>query len=501
MSRPQGIGPGDRFRVRIDASKCDGQGVCGLVAPELFSFDRYGYAYLVDGVQDVLDADDSARRSAIEAEATCPRLAIVLEKLGPAPAAAGGAPVAPAATRPPVPADWSDDRRRLHVGDAVETLDDWKAAGGFGPVERERLWADAEAFGLRGQGGALFPVVSKWRQLDGARDAVVLVNAAEREPGTMKDRYLLAHRPFLFLDGVRLAALAVGATKAVVAVDEDHADIADGVRTALAAAGPVMDGVAVDVTLVPAKYVAGEETALIASVQGGPPLPKWRPPYPSTAGLNGKPTLVHNAETVCQIGLIGARGAAMEATTLFTVGPFGGPFDVVERPFGYSLAALLSECGYGTAGSAGAIGAVIVGGYSGGVVAPDRLEVAMWNDPLKSVGASLGTKSVQVVPAERCPVEVVASILEFFGGETARQCPPCERGLPDMAAIVRRLERGEAQTGDMDDLSTFMGTLAGRGICRLPDGAARVALALLANFEDHVASHLAGACPLVAVGP
>jgi NADH:ubiquinone oxidoreductase subunit F (NADH-binding)/ferredoxin len=494
VSRPQGIGPDDRFRVRIDASKCDGQGVCGLVAPELFAFDRYGYAFLVEGAQALLDSDESARRSAIEAEATCPRLAIVLERLAPAVAAPTGAPGAPAAVRAPLPADWSDQRRRLHIGDRVETLEEWTAAGGFGVVAREQLWADAEAFGLRGQGGALFPVVSKWRQLEGSRDAVVLVNGAEREPGTHKDRYLMAHRPFLFVDGVRLAALAVGAARAVVAVDEDHADIADGLRAAAesAAAAGLLGDLSVEVKLVPAKYVAGEETALINSVQGGPPLPKWRPPYPSTAGLHGKPTLVHNAETVCQVGLIGARGAGMEATTLFTVGPFGGPFDVVERPFGYSLAALLSECSF----DAAAIGAVIVGGYSGGVVSPDRLDVAMWNDPLRSVGASLGTTSVQVVPAERCPVDVVASILEFFGGETARQCPPCERGLPDMAAIVRRLERGEAGEADVADLSTFMGTLAGRGVCRLPDGAARVALALLANFEDHVAAHLAGACPV-----
>jgi NADH:ubiquinone oxidoreductase subunit F (NADH-binding)/ferredoxin len=474
----QGITAADRFRVRIDASKCDGQGVCGLVAPELFAFDRYGYALLVEGAQAVLDEHESARRSAIEAEATCPRLAIVLERLGPPPPAAVPAPPTVAE---PGPA-WSP---QLHVGDGAESFDEWKGKGGFGPVSADGLRAAVAESGLRGCGGAQFPVAAKWAQLEGARDPVVLVNGAEREPGTLKDRYLMGHRPFLLLDGVRLACLAVGAARAVVAVDADHADLADGLRASASSAG--LD-LAIEVVLVPAQYVAGEETALISAVQGGLPLPKWRPPYPSTAGLHGKPTLVHNAETLCQVALVGA--GLSPATTLFTVGRFGGPFEVVERPLGYRLGALLDECGLGSPG------AVIVGGYSGGMVTPDALDVPLAAGPLAAAGASLGTKSVQVVPADRCPVDVVADVLEFFGGETARQCPPCERGLPDMAALVRRLARAEASAADVDDLATFMGTLAGRGVCRLPDGAARIALALLANFGDHVAAHLAGPCPL-----
>jgi NADH:ubiquinone oxidoreductase subunit F (NADH-binding) len=113
---------------------------------------------------------------------------------------------------------------------------------------------------------------------------------------------------------------------------------------------------------------------------------------------------------------------------------------------------------------------------------------------LRAAGASLGTKSVQVLGPDDCPVRVVAEIVRYFGEQTASQCPPCHRGLPDMAAILGDLEKGTAG-GSLSELEQFMVTLSGRGVCRLPDGAARVVLSLLSNFADVVAAHADGGCP------
>jgi NADH:ubiquinone oxidoreductase subunit F (NADH-binding)/ferredoxin len=480
------------LRFRIDATRCDGQGVCALVAPELFALDRYGLAYVIPGSQDIADADPDVRARGLEADALCPRNAIREDPAAPA-------RPAPAAAPPPSPAPRQRPPRLLLTG--PEPVSGWRGRGGWAYRGGGALIDVVERAGIRGHGGAGFPAAAKWRTLAGAERPVVLANAAEREPGTVKDRYLIGSRPGLVLDGLQLAMQAVGATEAVVAVDEDSTAEHDALSAAIAEAAGLglLGGREVRVHKVPARYVAGEETALISLLNGGPGLPRLRPPFPSDTGISGRPTLVHNVETLAQVALAAALGADefraaglpdAPGTGLFSVGPFGGPYQLAERPYGYPLRALLAESGLLDGARA-----VLVGGYAGGLLDPDALATPLAPAPLAAAGASLGTKSVQVIGAGTCPVQVAAQVVGYFGEQSAGQCPPCSRGLPDMAALLRDLEAGTGGEAAVAELDRFMATLSGRGVCRLPDGAARLTRSLLAGFPGEVTAHVRAGCP------
>ena len=491
----------DAIRFRIDATRCDGQGVCVLVAPELFGLDRYGLGYVLPGADQLAAADPEVRARGLEADAMCPRNAIREEpalaaRPDPAPAAASPAAASPAAASPAA----AGFVPRLVTGAGTQSLADWRSRGGFrdhAPGELLDLVAQA---GLAGQGGAGFPTAAKWRHVIGADQPFVVANGAEREPGTAKDRYLMTHRPFAVLDGLRLAMHAVGARVGYLCIDEDAHEAAGQLAAALddARAAGLLDGIEIRFHQVPARYVAGEETALLSSIEGFGPVPRIRPPYPAEVGLFGRPTLVQNVETLAQLAVaavLGASGYRAAGTPdspgsgIFTVGRFGGDFTVTEVEFGRPLAALLAEHGLLRGARA-----VLVGGYAGGLLTPDQLGVPLTPAALRAAGVSLGTKSVQVLGPDDCPVRAVASIVRYFGEQTAEQCPPCHRGLPDMAAILDDLEKGTADAAALAELEQFMATLSGRGVCRLPDGAARVVLSLLTSFAEVVAAHATGGC-------
>jgi NADH-quinone oxidoreductase subunit F len=483
------------IRVRVDASKCDAQGVCKLTAPEFFELDRYGYAY-VHGTAPIVDPSElSLYELAREAEATCPRAAIMLERVFD--------PIDLDAIEAPTPSDRGTLPRgsepRL-LRDEPETLESWRADGGFTRRPPRELFGEVRVAGLRGQGGAGFPVARKWAALGPEPDAVLVANGAEREPGTVKDAYLLTARRFLVLDGALAAAHDRGIGRIVVAVPEQEPALSSALEDAVAAVvgAGLADGVEIELAEVSRAYVGGEETALLASLEGRSPKPTLRPPFPAERGLNGKPTLVQNVDTLTQVALVNAYGADWfrtaglkdePGTGLFSVGWFGEAFTLYERPFGYPLEALLAEAGIETPS------AVLAGGYSSGLLAPDQLGTGLDSGSLRAVGARLGTKSIQAVPPGACPLRVVLEVLRFFAAETAVQCPPCHRGLPDMIELLDGLEAGAATEDSLAEFQTFMRTLPRRGLCALPDGAAVIALSYLENFSADVGRHLAAGCP------
>ena len=433
------------YRLRVDASKCDAQGVCKLVAPDWFELDRYGYAYVLPAGLSLDRNDASLWTLAQEVEATCPRSAIRVEELSPPPDPAAvdavrtATPARPAASAAP---------RLLRRDPEPETFEGWRAAGGFGRRPRGALFAELRASGLRGQGGAGFPAARKWAAL--GPEATLVANGAEREPGTVKDAFLLGPRRFVVLDGALAAASDLGIAKVIVAIPEGERELLDGLRGAFAdiVAGGAASGVDVDVVEVSRAYVAGEETALLAGLEGKPPKPRMRPPFPATQGLSGRPTLVQNVETLANIALLNAYGAdwfrtagtdEAPGTGLFSVGRFDEGFALFERPFGTSLRGLLAD-----AGLADDVGAVLAGGYSGGLLRPDQLDVGLSLGALNSAGARLGTKSIQVLREGTCPLRTAIAVLRFFAAETAEQCPPCYRGLPEMADLLQQVEDGTA---------------------------------------------------------
>jgi NADH:ubiquinone oxidoreductase subunit F (NADH-binding) len=388
---------------------------------------------------------------------------------------------------------------RLTVAEP-ESVAGWHERGGWRQVDHVDVASLLESAGVIGHGGAAFPTSVKWRRLAGAQEPIVVANSAEREPGTLKDRYLLRHRPSLVLDGLRIAMRAIGATQAHVAIDEESDEEQATLSAAIdeARAARLLIGLDIVINRVPARYVVGEETALISVIDGGKPVPRIRPPFPSEIGLAGRPTLVQNVETLAQVALAVALGAeefrsvgAPDAagTGLFTVGPFGGPFTVMERPYGYPVRQLLAD-----AGLVEGARAVLVGGYAGGLLAPADLDVALAPGALAAAGAALGTKSVQVIGPDTCLIEVTRQILDYFAGETAGQCPPCSKGLPDMAALLGQLTDGTATAATVAEGREFMSTLWDRGVCRLPDGAVRVTLSLLDRFAADVSAHIGVGC-------
>jgi NADH:ubiquinone oxidoreductase subunit F (NADH-binding) len=350
------------------------------------------------------------------------------------------------------------------------------------PAElRERL----EAAGLVGRGGAGFPVARKLTAVaERPGPRVVVANGEEGEPGSVKDRYLLHHRPHLVLDGLRLLAVAADAARAVVYVADDRSEAS--VRAALDE-GAAMWAVPVEVFPVEHSYVAGEESALVRAVNGGPALPTAKPPRVFEAGVGGAPTLVQNVETLAHVALLAADRSAGD-TFLTTVSMQGQEPGLLEVPRGVRLGALVEWYGADPA----ALRGLMAGGLFGGLLAD------AWSQPLTGRGCG----SFALIGPDDCPVDTAADAVAFLATESAKQCGVCINATAGMADVLAALRTGSA---DHDQLTTMAGwteKVPGRGACALVDAAARLAASLLREFPADVDAHLAHPCPrCAALGP
>lgn len=377
--------------------------------------------------------------------------------------------------------------------------------------------AVADAAGLRGRGGGGYPLAEKLRAVVAAtgrtRRPVVVVNGAESEPASRKDAVLLGRTPHLVLDGAALAAAAVGAREVVVWLHRGEAATSAAVRAAIgerAAAGVL--GVRHRVVEGPPRYVAGEASAIAAFLSGGPARPRPTPPRVAQRGVDGRPTLVSNAETLAHLALAARYGAdwfravgtpAEPGTTLVTVlGDVRVP-GVVEIPVGTPLGAVVAAAGGPPDGRATAAAAgVLVGGYAGPWLPADAALAVPWSQAgLAAVGASAGVGLVAVLPAGACIVAETARLAGWLAGESAEQCGPCLNGLPALAGACRELAMGPAHRAAAapDLLRRWAGMVDGRGACHHPDGVAGLVRSLLTAFPDEVARHAAGLpCPSAA---
>ena len=346
------------------------------------------------------------------------------------------------------------------------------------------------ASGLQGRGGGAFPVERKLAAV-AARPgrAVVLVNAAEGEPLSGKDKALVRHVPHLVLDGAVALAAELGTPDVVVAVSR----AAKAERAALATAVSErralrLDGrAAVEVVAVPDRFVAGEETALVHFLNGGPARPTLAPPRPFERGVGGRPTLVQNAETVAHVALLARHGAAWfrragthaePGTALFTVtGAVRRP-GVYEGELGLPLVDLLDRAG----GTERRPQAFLVGGYFGTWLrAADTPGLTLDDACLRGYGAALGARVVAVLPEGASGLAESARIARFLADESAGQCGPCVNGLAAIAGAMERVARGDR--GDARErLARWCAQVEGRGACRHPDGAVRFVASALEVF-------------------
>jgi NADH:ubiquinone oxidoreductase subunit F (NADH-binding) len=354
-----------------------------------------------------------------------------------------------------------------------------------------------ERAGLRGRGGAAFPTATKLRAVAQAgRRPIVVVNATEGEPASLKDRTLSEMLPHLVLDGGQLAAEAVGAHELVVCVCESADTSVMRVADAIAERERLGLGrVPMRVTAVPDHYVAGEESALINHLNGGPAVPTFRGPMPFEQGVKRQPTLLSNAETFAHIALIARHGSlwfrelgtpAQPGSALVTVsGPIAYP-GVYEIETGASLSALIDAAG----GANARIRAALLGGYAGTWVGGEHVGgLLLSDDHLATHGASLGAGVVLLLSENACPVAETARVGRWLAEQSTGQCGPCVNGLGALAASIEEIAAGVAASKASQRIARLASLVQGRGACSHPDGAVRFILSALdtfgAEFSDH----------------
>ncbi len=411
------------------------------------------------------------------------------------------APAGPPAALPRLLAGIHDERP-LTLAEHLALHGELPPAGGGGRsrsrARARELLEEVETSGLRGCGGGGFPTATKLRAVAGAHGrAVVVVNAVEAEPPSLKDRTLLRLAPHLVLDGAIVAAEALRADEVIVAIGEHAGASAAAAYAAIEERGA--DGrdsrVALTLASVGGGYVSGQESALISGLEGREALPTFTPPLPFERGLRKRPTLVNNAETLAHVALIARHGArwfrsvgteAHPGSALVTLaGPVAYP-GVYEIEAGASLSSLIDAAG----GTTGGVRGVLTGGYAGAWAPAAAIgELVLSRDALAAAGGSFGAGIVLLLSAETCPVAETVRLARWLAQQSARQCGPCLHGLSAIAEAVASLAAGDPQHSSERRLRTLYALTSGRGACAHPDGAVRVIASSLrafaVEFEDH----------------
>ena len=389
------------------------------------------------------------------------------------------------------------------------------ARHGFIPYRNAplQLAADLQAAGLTGRGGAAFPVYRKLEAVAGAGGrAFVVANGAESEPAASKDASLLWLAPHLVLDGLQLAAEAVGAQQACLYVHSTRGEqFTAALRRALAERWSArIDRVPVQLTEAPARFLAGQETAMVNLLNGGLALPTFTPPRVFERGVGGAPTLVQNVETLAHIALIGRYGAgwfrqvgthAEPGSMLSTIHHADGTVRIVEAAIGTPLRSLL-EADLGTDGTNGPAQAVLAGGYHGTWLAASRAAgLTLDNAALKRAGASIGAGVLAALPASHCGLAETARVVRYLALESAGQCGPCLNGLPRIADGLATLAGLRPSPQVRADIERWAGLVTGRGACSHPDGSMRFVRSALDVFAAELRHHERGVCSASARRP
>jgi NADH-quinone oxidoreductase subunit F len=407
------------------------------------------------------------------------------------------------------------------------SLAEWQALGGYEPVRRALGMEPAqvvdmvEAANLNGRGGAGFPAAKKWRfmpapgTVPGTGPNYLVVNGDEMEPGAFKDRLLLEALPHQVIEGAIITAHATHATEAIVLIRDEYRDAIANMRRAIAeaeAAGLLGKdilgtGVALKMKVKPSagRYIVGEETALIESLEGRRAIPRKRPPFPAQSGLFGRPTTVNNVETISLVPSILAHGAQWfralswteeGGTKLYSVSGRVNRPGLFERPMGTTARELLDLAG-GLSGN-GVLRCFQPGGGASGFLEPAELDLPLDFGHCAKAGSMFGTGTMIVLDQTACPVAVLARHQRFYARESCGWCTPCREGLPWVARILDALEEATAQPGDLEILRMTAAEAGprGRSFCDLMGGAMSPLSTALARFGDLFESHLHGGCPI-----
>jgi NADH:ubiquinone oxidoreductase subunit F (NADH-binding) len=374
------------------------------------------------------------------------------------------------------------------------------------PAVGRRFIDVVDASGLTGRGGAGFPTGRKMRIVAAGRGGkVVVANGCEGEPASSKDRLLLTMLPHLVLDGICVAAMAVGAKDAYLCVHEHEADLLASLDDAVAARH---DPVSIQVTGVPGRYVASEQSSLVQHLNGGQAIPTFSPPRPQERGVRGLPTLVNNVETLAHLALIARYGdrwfrsaglPAAPGSMLVTVSGAVYQPGVYEIEMGTAIGDVVARAG----GLAERPQALLVGGYFGAwLPAAVARPLPMTHAALKAAGGALGAGMVIVLPESSCLLAETARIVRYLAGESAGQCGPCVFGLPALADAMSDLAYHGGRGRVLRQLATLIPLVERRGACKHPDGVTQlIRSALRVAAEDARQHDNAGPCRRILRAP
>lgn len=383
------------------------------------------------------------------------------------------------------------------------SIEDYIATGGYEAlakaktVDPDKLISEIEnASKLRGRGGAGFNTGLKW---SGARASAgdvkyVVCNGDEGEPGTFKDRYILENDPHTVVEGVLIAATAIGASEAIIYVRGEYEHQIGLLRNAIRQAEEkgFTEGINLRVLTGAGSYVCGEETALLNSIEGLRAEPRLKPPFPTVKGAFGKPTVVNNVETFANVPMIVKQGAEWFAGIGSKEYPGTKIFSVsgdIKKPGCYEMAtdATLADIVNVMAGGVRdghTIKAVQLGGSSCGYIKGDELNLSIAFDSLRASGKSLGSGAVLVLDDTRDMVMQVQQILHFFIHESCGKCTPCREGLYQACQRIDRFARSEASKEDLEMLLSLSDTMAKDCFCPLGQGAMTAFLSAYENFPE-----------------
>jgi NADH-quinone oxidoreductase subunit F len=376
-----------------------------------------------------------------------------------------------------------------------------------------------KASGLRGRGGAGFPTGMKWQFVlkDTPKPKYICCNADESEPGTFKDHVLMERNPHLLIEGCAIACYAIGAKIAYIYIRGEFYHVQEILEAEIGKAytagflGKNIFGSGFDCDVFihrgAGAYEAGEETALIESLEGKRAQPRLKPPFPAVEGLYQCPTAVNNVETLCNVPLIVLNGAEWFAQ----LGPEknGGPklycvSGHVNKPGVYEAAmnTTLRELIYDYAGGirgGRTLKAIIPGGSSVPLMLPDQLDTPASFDAIQKAGSLLGSAGLIVLDDSVCMVWLAMNLLHFYRHESCGKCTPCREGCDWLYKLLMRLERGEGQSKDLDLLFGVSNNIVGKTLCAFGDAAATPVLSTMKLFRAEYEAHVReGRCTLPA---